>query len=213
MLYIEFRDNYRKASEYKITKLPNGYTKYVKKDDIFLDKVDCLMIHREGRPAIGPFRIEIHSKLTEIGSWKKELKALYTFFSKIPETDAKRLCDENGGGYFTFTIGKNYHDVNDSKETKKYTGWYYLQFDNGFENLFCIPRVRKAVGKNDILQETSKADWAQTHIFLGRTLTSKGIERAFKKYAQFCEQAIQLGMKLNEIYSSFGEAFSWKAIK
>ena len=214
LLYIEFRDNYHKASEYKITKLSNGYTQYVRKDDVLLgrlprlpSKIDCLMIDR------GSFRVEIHSKLAEIDSWKKELKVLYEFFSKIPEIAAKMLCYENCGQYFIFTLGKNYHDINNSKEMKKYIGWYYFQIDDGFDNLFCIPRVRKAVGQNDIIQEAAKADWAQTQIFLGKSLTKKGIERAFQKYTQFYEQAIQLGMRLNEIYSSFGENFSWKFIK
>jgi len=209
-LHIEFRDDWRKI----ITERPDGYVQYER--DIQIDggpigsdivrEIDHLQIRRNS------FRIEIHPRLGSIEGWRRELKVLYEFFKKLPEEFAKNLCKTEGGNYFIFTLGKNYRDINDSEETLKYKGHYYLQFGDGFESLFTVPGVRKLLRQKDVMQETQKVDWAQTQIFF-RSFSLQALRGAFAKFNRMYEIAIELQIQLNEVYSSFAKIVSWRKKK
>jgi hypothetical protein len=214
-LHIEFRDDRRESDkiinrDIIITKRPDGYVQYERDIEITgpagADKVreiDCLQMHR------ATFRIEIHPRLGSFDDWKHELKILYDFFSKLSEKTARDLCNKEGSDYVIFTLGKNYQDIDDSKETLKWRGHYYLQFDDGFENLFIVPGVRKMLKKRDIIQETQKVGWAQTQIFL-RSFSVQALKGVFAKFNRMYELAIDLQIQLNDVYSSFAKMVSWK---
>ena len=223
-LHIEFRNDWRKIDEgqldkksqqnlskYIITERSDGYVQYER--DIEIDggpvgsdtirEIDHLQIRRAN------FRIEIHPRLGSTEDWKRELKVLYEFFSKMSEEFARDLCKTEGGEYFIFTLGKNYQDINNSKETQKFRGHCYFQFDNGFENLFIVPGVRKLFRQKDIMQETNKMDWPQTQIFF-RSFSTQALRGAFAKFIRMNEIAIELQIQLNEVYSSFAKTVSWR---
>lgn len=196
-LHIEFRDDWRKIDEgqfdeksqkdlskFIITERPDGYVQYERDIDIDGGPVGSDIIreidHLQIRRA--SFRIEIHPRL---GS------------------------NKTGGNYCVFTLGRNYQDVNDSKETLKYRGFYYFQFDDGFESLYIVPGVRKLLRQKGIVQETHKTDWSQTQIFFN-SFSVQAIRGVFAKFNRMYEIAIELQIQLNGVYSSFAKVVSWK---
>jgi hypothetical protein len=147
----------------------------------------------------------------EFKHWEKELPMLIGYFKKMKKDLAQELCFENRGSsffklyLFQETKGKSSQD---DELIDKHNGWYYLEFDENFSELYRVPKFKEIAEAKFIYNSTDR-DCPEIKMFF-KDLLSQNMNNCFQYVIGLRKALAELSDFWEELLEQYSSSNPWE---
>ena len=161
------------------------------------------------------FKVQLLSghEYPEFETWEKEISFLISYFQALPKKFVKYL-PSRFRSTFNFMFGRfskeMKEDLSDDRLTT-YDGWYYLQIEEKFSELLCVPKFKEK-SENKFIYQIERYDWPETFIFL-ESLTPENMSRSFRNLIGMRKAAAELEVRRQETLKKYSRLKPWRYLE
>lgn len=137
--------------------------------------------------------------------WREVLTEIHSYFSKMPEEQYSLFSDRDVMAFYMGVYGKDIEYASCEGEIElmqKYGGWYYIEFDNSFWDVYAYEDFKKYLERRKIFNMYWTHESAHLLMFF-KKMTGKKLELAIKRYKYLVEVQEQMGKKVKRCKEAF----------